>query len=96
LAKREKQLTSSLRARGLRNKIAKQLARATSGEAKPRTAHRAVSDLASVVEEIRDRLNGGEGKKRSAAARRAARTRKHNARKRSQAAKRGARTRAQA
>jgi hypothetical protein len=95
VAKSGKQLSKSLRQRGVRKKFADQIARAVSGAAKPKTARKAVSELTSVVAEIDDRLRGGP-EKRSASARKAARTRKLKAQRRSQAAKRGARKRAHA
>jgi hypothetical protein len=91
--KQDKQLTKSLRERGVRKRLASQVARATTGAASPKVARRAISDLTSVVEEIHDRLRDGP-QKRSAAAQKAARTRKRKARWRSETAKRGARTRA--
>jgi hypothetical protein len=95
MTKSETDLFKSLRARGIRKKIAKQLTRATSGAGKPNVARRAMADLSSVVEDVSDRLRHGP-EKRSAAAKKAARTRKRKADKRSQSAKRGARTRARA
>lgn len=95
MSKREKKLSKSLRARGVRKKLAGQVARATSGAANPKVARRAITDLASVVAEIQDRLQHGP-QKRSAAAKKAAQTRKRKARQRSEAAKRSARTRARA
>lgn len=95
MAKSETDLFKSLRARGVRKKIAKQVTRATSGADKPKVARRAMADLSSVVGEVSDRLRHGP-EKRSAAAKKAARTRKRKANKRSQSAKRGARTRARA
>jgi len=95
MAKTETDLLNSLRARGVRKKIAKQLTRARSCVGKPKVAERAVADLSSVIGEVSDRLRNGP-EKRSAAAKKAARTRKHKAAKRSEAAKRGARTRARA
>ena len=95
MAKTETDLFKSLRARGVRKKIAKQLTRATSGVSKPKVARRAMADLSSVVGDVSDRLRHGP-EKRSAAAKKAARTRKQKARNRSEAAKRGARTRARA
>ena len=93
MAKTDKKLTKSLRARGVRRSVADEMARALHGRAKPRTAHRALAELSSVVEEMQDRLRGGP-EKRSAAAKKAARTRKLKAQKRVRAAKRGARSRA--
>lgn len=95
MAKSETDLFKSLRARGVRKKIAKQVTRVTSGAGKPRVARRAMADLSSVVEDVSDRLRHGP-EKGSAAAKKAARTRKRKADKRSQSAKRGARTRARA
>ena len=95
MAKSETDLFKSLRARGVRKKIAKQMTRATSGAGKPKVATRAMADLSSVVGDVSDRLRHGP-EKRSAAAKKAARTRKRKAHKRSQSAKRGARTRARA
>jgi hypothetical protein len=95
MAKRDNDLFKTLRARGVRRKTAKQVTRATSGAAEPKVARRAMSDLSSVVAEVNDRLRHGP-EKRSAAAKKAARTRQTKARRRSQAAKRGAGTRAQA
>jgi|GEM_PF-3599818 len=93
MAKTETDLFKSLRARGVRKKIAKQMTRAASGAGKPKIARKAMADLSSVVGDVSDRLRHGP-EKRSAAAKKAARTRKRNAEKRSQSAKRGARTRA--
>ena len=95
MAKTETDLFKSLRARGVRKKIAKQLTRATSEASKSKVAWRAMADLSSVVGDVSDRLRHGP-ETRSAAAKKAARTRKQKARKRSEAAKRGARTRARA
>jgi hypothetical protein len=94
MSKREKDLSKSLRARGVRKGLARKVARATNGAPSPKIAQRAMSDLASVVAEIQDRLQQGP-QKRSAAAKKAARTRKRKARQRSKAAKRAAHTRAQ-
>jgi hypothetical protein len=95
MAKRDKQLFKSLRTRGVRKRTADQVARVASGGAKPKLARRAIADLTSVVDEVGDRLRHGPAK-RSAAAKKAARTRKLRARKRSEAAVRGARKRARA
>lgn len=95
MAKTETDLFKSLRARGVRKKIAKEVTRATSGARKPKVARRAMADLSSVVGDVSDRLRHGP-EKRSAAAKKTAHTRKQKARKRSEAAKRGARTRARA
>lgn len=95
MAKRGKQLSKSLQARGVRKKFANQIASAVDGATDPKTARKAVTQLTSVVAEIDDRLRGGP-EKRSASARKAARTRKRKAQLRSQAAKRAARKRAHA
>jgi hypothetical protein len=95
MAKHENDLFKSLRAGGVRKKIAKRVARATSDTRKRKLARRAMADLSSVVGEVQDRLRHGP-EKRSAAAKKAARTRKAKGLKRSQAAKRAARTRARA
>jgi hypothetical protein len=91
--KSEKELSKSLRTRGVRKGLARKVARATGGAGSPKIARRAMADLASVVAEIQDRLQQGP-QKRSAAAKKAARTRKRKARRRSKAAKRAARARA--
>jgi hypothetical protein len=95
MANGEKQLFNSLRERGLRKSAARDVVRATSGAAKSKAARRVVADLASVVDDVSDRLRHGP-EKRSASAKKAAKTRKRKARARSKAAKRGARTRARA
>jgi hypothetical protein len=92
MAKTEKGLVKSLRSRGVKRSTAEELVRGAMGAAKPKNARRLVADLDSVVEEFKDRLSGGP-QRRSAAAKKAARTRKLKARIRSEAAKRGARTR---
>ena len=93
MAKRDKELFNTLRARGVRKKVADRVAKAANGAAKPKVARKAAADLTAVVAEIQDRMQGGPDKRR-AAAKKAARTRKRKAQQRSAAAKRGARTRA--
>lgn len=93
MAKRDKDLFDTLRARGVRKKVADRVAKSVNGSAKPKAARRAVSDLSTVVAEIQDRIQGGPEKRR-AAAKKAARTRKRKAQRRRDAAKRAARTRA--
>lgn len=93
MASSDKRLLKSLRGRGLRKRAAREVVRATNGESKPKAARHVVADLGSVVFEVNDRLRHGP-EKRSAAARKAAKTRQGKAAARSQAAKRGARTKA--
>src|SRR4051794_25236468 len=93
VAKRDKDLFETLRARGVRKRAADGVAKSFNGSAKQKAARRAVSDLSTVVAEIQDRIQGGPEKRR-AAAKKAARTRKRKAQRRSDAAKRAARTRA--
>lgn len=95
MAKWDRALYGDLRSRGIRKKTARRVAKAADGAGQPKVARRFVADLISAADEINDHLRGGP-EKRSAAARKAARTRKRKARKRRDAAKRGARTRAQA
>ena len=97
MAKADQDFIDRLRSSGLRKKIARQVADATSsarGRSKPPKAVRGVlDDLKSLTSEIEDRVTGGPAK-RKATAKKAAATRKRNAAKRSAAAKKGARTRA--
>ena len=98
---RNDDLFDHLRARGVRKKVAKALASATNGakgskraEALARTA---IADLRSASDAIKDRVvHRDAAKKRSEAAKKAARTRKRKAAQRSAAAKKGAATRARA
>jgi len=90
-------LFDTLRAAGLRKKVASSVSDAlASGRRRadpPKAVKSVVADLKRVADEIEDRATGGP-QKRKAAAKKAAATRKRNAAKRSQAAKKGARTRA--
>jgi hypothetical protein len=99
MAKADQDFIDRLRSSGLRKKVARQLADATSsarGRSKPPKAVRGVLDnLKALTSEIEDRVTGGPAK-RKATAKKAAATRKRNAVKRSAAAKKGARTRARA
>ena len=92
------QLIDTLRANGLRKKVAEQVASAV-GRAPKRKPPKQVMDLLgglrSVTSDLEDRITGGP-KKRSAAAKKAANTRKRAATKRSTSAKKGAATRAKA
>jgi hypothetical protein len=93
---RRDELVERLRAQGLRKRTAKLFAEATDRRRKPaKRVERTLDDLKRVVSEVEDRLSGGPAK-RKAAAKKAANTRKRNARHRSEAAKKGARTRAKA
>ncbi len=91
MAKGEKALSESFRARGVRKKVADELARAANGKARPRVARVAASDLAAVVAEVQHHLDRGE---KQTAARKGVRTRKRKARLRSESAKKAARSRA--
>jgi hypothetical protein len=93
MARENKKLAKSLRSRGIRKKVADDIARAVGRGSKPASSRKTIADLTSAVREINDRLRGGQ-EKRSAAAKKGARTRKRKAQKRSDAAKRGARKRA--
>jgi hypothetical protein len=93
MAKSSSELSRSLRGRGIRRKVADEIARAVDGKGKPRAARRALSDLTAAVMETNDELRRGP-EKRSAAAKKAARWRKPRAEQRSKAARRGARKRA--
>jgi hypothetical protein len=92
------QLVDALRARGLRKKVAEQVASAVGrapSRKPPKAVLNVVSDLRSLTSEIEDRITGGPAK-RKASAKKAANTRKRDAAKRSAAAKKGAQTRAKA
>jgi hypothetical protein len=94
--KRDRDLFHSLRAGGVRKKTAGTLAEAFSRVDKGppgKAGRKAVSNLKAVVSELEDRAKGGPAK-RSAAAKKAAATRKRKANQRSAAAKKAARTRA--
>jgi hypothetical protein len=93
---RRDELFERLRAQGLRKRTAKLIAETTDRRRKPaKRMQRTLDDLKRAVSEVEDRLSGGPAK-RKAAAKKAANTRKRNARRRSEAAKKGARTRAKA
>ncbi len=90
------QLVETLRARGLRKKVAEQLASAAGrapARKPPKAVLNVVSDLRSLTSEIEDRITGGPAK-RKATAKKGANTRKRDAAKRSASAKKGAQTRA--
>jgi hypothetical protein len=94
--KKEQELFDLLRARGLRKRVASSVANAAGkadGGRVPKQVRNVIGDLQALVGEVEDRVTG-RASRRSAAAAKAARTRKRNAAKRSTAAKKGARTRA--
>jgi hypothetical protein len=94
--KRDQDLFDRLHANGLRKRTAKLFSDATDRRSKPaNTVSRTLDDLKKAVSEAEDRIRGGPAKRR-AAAKKAANTRKQNARARSAAAKKGARTRTKA
>ncbi len=96
MPKRDRDLFHKLRANGVRKKTASTLADAFSrvdGSPPGKAGRKAVSNLKAVVSELEDRAKGGPAK-RSAAAKKAAATRKRRANQRSAAAKKAARTRA--
>ena len=92
--KADKDLYARLRDSGIRKRVAKLAAEAipAKGQKKPARANRLADQLSAAAETIRERAGGG-SRKRSEAARKAARTRKAKAKKRSGSAKRGARAR---
>jgi hypothetical protein len=93
MAKRDKDLVDTLRASGLRKKVAKALADSAdsaTGEKAPKALRRSAARLRSAASTLERRA---EKSRRSDAAQKGARTRQRNAAKRSAAAKRGARTR---
>jgi hypothetical protein len=97
-SKKEQELFEVLRARGLRKRVARTVSEAaskTNGGRVPKPVRDALGDLQSVVTEVQGRI-GGDSKKRSEAAKKAAQTRKRKAAQRSTAAKKAARTRAKA
>jgi hypothetical protein len=95
MAKTDRDLFDTLRARGLRKSAASNLARAfgkADNSPPGKGAKRAVSELKDLVSELEGRVSGSG--KRSAAAKKAAATRKRKANDRSRAAKKAAETRA--
>jgi type IV secretory pathway VirB6-like protein len=78
----------------VRKKAAKQVSRALPDKKSPggKAAERIANDLSKAAADIRDLVTGGP-RKRSKAAKKAAKTRKANQKKRSQSAKKGAKTR---
>jgi|SRR5919204_6260984 hypothetical protein len=93
------ELIDRLRANGLRRKVAEGVAdglsRVRPGRKPPKSLRGVLDNLRSLTRELEDRATGGPAR-RTAAAKKAAATRKRNTAKRSQAAKKAARTRAKA
>ena len=95
--KMDKKLFKQVRSLGVRKSRAREVAEAVRSGPKsaPKAARRVATDLSGAVVEIQDRLNHGP-EERSAAAKKAAATRKQKAKRRSEAAKKAARTRSRA
>jgi hypothetical protein len=91
------ELVERLRVGGLRRKVAESVAAgvaaARPGRKPPQGVHAVIDQLKALTAELEDRVSGGPAR-RSAAAKKAAATRKRQAAKRSTAAKKAARTRA--
>ena len=95
MAKTDRHLFDTLRARGLRKSAANNLAKAFGKADKSppsKGAKRAVSELREIVSDLESRV-GRTNRKRSEAAKKAAATRKRKADARSRAAKKAAETR---
>jgi hypothetical protein len=94
-SKADKNLYGRLRDSGVRKKVAKRVSEAVpiKGSKSPAMAHRVADELSKAADSIRDRVGGG-SRKRSEAAKKAARTRKAKAAKRRGSARKGAKTRA--
>ena len=95
MAKTDRDLFDTLRARGLRKSAANNLAKAFGRADKSppsKGAKRAVSELRDIVSDLESRV-GRTSRKRSEAAKKAAATRKRKADARSRAAKKAAETR---
>jgi hypothetical protein len=93
--KPDKQLYGRLRDSGIRKRVAKRVAESlpAKGQKKPVRAHKLADELTAAADAIRKRAGGG-SRKRSKAAKKAARTRKAKAARRSDSARKGARARA--
>jgi hypothetical protein len=92
--KADKSLYGKLRDNGVRKKVANRVSEALpiKGSKKPSKAHKIADELSAAADSIRERAGGG-SRKRSEAAKKAARTRKANAAKRRSSARKGAKTR---
>lgn len=92
--KRDKRLYSKLRDSGVRKKVASRVSEAlpAKGAKQPSRAHRIADELADAADVIRERAGGG-SRKRSEAAKKAARTRKAKAAKRRGSARKAAKSR---
>ena len=98
MAKKDTDLMDRLHASGLRKAVAKSIADATGRAQKeggrlPKNVRSMLDDLGGLAKEVEDRLKGGPAK-RSAAAKKGARTKARASSARSAAAKKGAATRA--
>jgi hypothetical protein len=93
---KNKDLFNSLRASGLRKRVAAPVTEAVRGGARKgrdqKVIREVIENLRKTATELEDRATGGPGK-RKAAAKKGAATRKRNAAKRSASAKKGAATR---
>ena len=95
--KLDRELFDTLRARGLRKRVARLIAEApvkAGNGSLPKPARQAIDDLSKLINDLEKRVSG-ESATRSRAAKSAAQTRRRNAAKRSQAAKKAAGTRRQ-
>jgi hypothetical protein len=95
-SKQRQDLVQTLRAGGLRKKVARSVAAASENVKKGKTppvVKRTVANLRAAATELERRVDGG-ASRRSAAAKKAAATRKRDAAARSASARKGARTRA--
>ena len=92
--KADKQLYGRLRDSGIRKRVAKRVAESlpAKGQKKPVRAHKLADELTAAAEAIRERAGGG-SRKRSKAAKKAARTRKARTARRRDSARKGARAR---
>jgi hypothetical protein len=93
--KPDTKLYDKLRDSGVRKKVASQVAGALprKGNKKPSRAEKVADQLAAAADSIRDRTGGG-SRKRKAAAKKGARSRKAKAAKRRSSARKGAKARA--